>query len=531
MNLSQPEPSDQRAPLLSLDVAQHRYGNTVALSECQLEVRPGEIHGLVGENGSGKSTIVKILSGIVQPTAGSTTIQGKKIRLSNPSMAQAHGIVTVFQETLIAEGNSSLENIFLGSDGMFRRGNSHSAEVEKARTLLAQLGVDDGILKKSIHSLSIAHRQVLTILRALIRPWKLLILDEATSALDIETRDRLFDLLKTMRTEGRSVLFVSHRMDELKILIDRATVQRSGVTVAVLDKESATPEKLVSLMSGRDDEERHETNYHSEDSSLESNEILMGCKSVSLFKGSENFDLDVRSGEILGVAALEGQGGSTLLESLVGVHKISSGKVSVQDGRKSGLSKAITSLREAYRGGVAYVPAKRQEEGLFPPLTVRDNLIIATISRVARFGFFRHRKVDRVVNKFMNELSVWPNDVNYPISGLSGGNAQKVLISRWLAAEPKVLVLNDPLRGVDIGTKRQFYRLLRDLTGEGVAIVMLSTEIEELLLISDRIAVCRRSTVSQVLSGDDRTHDSVLAAMFGVAADKVRSQSRGADKE
>ncbi|MEU9889678.1 sugar ABC transporter ATP-binding protein [Sphaerisporangium sp. NPDC051011] len=515
--------------LVALVDIMHRYGNTVALRDARLDISPGEVHGLVGENGSGKSTVVKILSGIVNPTQGELRINGDAVRLASPRDAQANGIVTVFQETLIAEENTAIENIFLGTDEQVRRARSHGQERDLAREVLDSLGTPVEILERPVHSLSIAQRQVLTLARALVRPWKLLVLDESTSALDIETRDRLFEIIRARRDEGRSVLFVSHRMDELELLIDRATVQRSGVTVGVLKKSEATPQRLVELMSGGGPEVSatagssprraiKDLGHSPTQEHTRSREIAIECHSVQLRPAATAFDLQVRRGEILGIAGLEGQGASELVEALVGLRRPTSGVVEiVASARGKGVSR-LRSYREAFRQGVAYVPAKRQEEGLFGPMSVRDNLMISVLSRFTTLGFFRQATVDAKAQEYIDKLSVHPDDLRYPISGLSGGNAQKVLIARWLASDPKVLVLNDPLRGVDIGTKRQFYALLRELADSGVAVVLLSTEIEELLVASDRIAICRASTVSRVLQHAEREYDVVLAGMFGVSA-------------
>ncbi|MGO1972143.1 MAG: ATP-binding cassette domain-containing protein, partial [Propionibacteriaceae bacterium] len=224
------------------------------------------------------------------------------------------------------------------------------------------------------------------------------------------------------------------------------------------------------------------------------------------------------------VAGLEGQGSSDLVEAMAGVQRAVAGAVTV-DGRT--LQRGFRNYRAAFRAGVAYVPAKRQEEGLFGPLSVRDNMVVATINELGRFGFHRKSTLSRRVQHYMDLLAVWPNDQDKPISALSGGNAQKVLISRWLAAGPRVLILNDPLRGVDIGTKRQFYALLQELADDGVAVVLLSTEIEELLVTSHRIAVCRGATVSTVLPPEEQSYDAVLAAMFGISHRRAEEMTGG----
>ena len=498
-------------PVVELDDVTHRYGATVALRGCRLSISAGEVHGLVGENGSGKSTVVKLLSGIMRPTEGQVLIGGRPVELRSPSRAHRHGVVTVFQETLIADERNGLENVFAGTDGLLRRGRRAGAERQAAADVLEALGVSPSLLTASPFQLSLADRQVLTLTRALVRSWELLILDEATSALDLATRDRLFELLSRYRRDGRSVLFVSHRMDELAILMDRATVQRSGTTVGTVDRAEATPARLLSMMSGRteipDGSHRLEQGR-----AARSAATVLHARGAAVDGDGPGFDLAVRRGEILGVGGLDGQGGSDLVELLAGRLPTRRGVVEVSTG---GSPQPVTGYRSAFRAGIAYVPGKRQEEGLFRTLPVRDNLAMATFDRHARGGLFRGASVLSAVRAEMRRLNVVPDDPDYPITGLSGGNAQKVLVGRWLAARPEVLILNDPLRGVDIGTKQDFYRLLRELTDDGMTVVMLSTEIEELLICCDRVAVCHADQVETVLEGEALTYDAVLAAMFG----------------
>lgn len=500
-------------PLIELAGITHRYGATVALDGCQLDIRPGEIHGLVGENGSGKSTVVKLLSGIMAPTEGTVRVDGKDVDLRSPTAAQAHGVLTVFQETLISDDCSGLDNVFAGTDGLFRRRRRRTAELELATEVVERLGTSPSILTASPYQLSLAERQVLTLTRALVRPWRLLILDEATSALDLATRDRLFALLQAERSNGRSVLFVSHRMDELEILIDRATVQRSGHTVGTVDRAEATPSRLLSMMDGRSESEHAGAATVTARRRDEQGTAARLC-GVALSSDARPFDLDVRRGEILGVGGLDGHGAVALVEAFAGVSLPPKGKVEID---RDGLWSRVRGYRNAVASGIAYVPGKRQEEGLFRTLDVRDNLAMATYGEHSRLGVLRPHAIQQAVRAQMQRLGVAPDDPDYPITGLSGGNAQKVLVGRWLAAKPDLLVLNDPLRGVDIGTKRDFYALMRELTDAGMTVVMLSTEIEELLTSCDRVAVCHDHGLEAVLEGDEMTYDGVLSAMFGQA--------------
>ncbi|MFI5426745.1 ATP-binding cassette domain-containing protein [Aeromicrobium sp. UC242_57] len=358
---------------------------------------------------------------------------------------------------------------------------------------------------------------MLTLTRALVRPWRVLILDEATSALDLGTRDRLFELLDEGRADGRSVLFVSHRMDELEILIDRATVQRSGRTIGTVDRAEATPSRLLAMMDGRSESE-HQAAATSAPRVLPDRGDAARCRGVALADDAQPFDLAVRRGEILGVAGLDGHGGVPLVETFAGVRSPAQGVVELD---RDGAWTSIRGYRRAVDAGIAYVPGKRQEEGLFRTLDVQDNLAMATYRRHARWGLISPSAVTAVVRSQMRRLGVVPDDPSYPITGLSGGNAQKVLVGRWLASDPDLLVLNDPLRGVDIGTKRDFYALLRELTEDGMTVVMLSTEIEELLTSCDRIAVCHDQSVAAVLEDDEMTYDAVLSSMFGQSVERV----------
>jgi ribose transport system ATP-binding protein len=479
----------------------------------------GEVHGLVGENGSGKSTVVKLLSGVITPSSGTIKIAGKTERLTSPAHAHRLGIVTVFQETLVADECTTVENVFLGSDGLFRRAHSRAHELRVAAEIGERLGLAPSALTTPPARLSLAARQTLTIARAVARDWKLLVLDEATSALDLATRNRLFDLIAEYTDAGRSVLFVSHRMDELQLLIDRATVQRSGNTVGTLDRQQATTQRLLEMMIGerelpiaaptsspaRDDapaQDRHA-------------EVVVRCNQIALGHKTAAFDLSIKRGEILGLAGLDGSGAGALLEALAGLRAPRHGTIEITRG---GERRSVRRYRDAYRSGIAYVPAKRQEEGLFPSLNVWDNLAIATLARHARFGLFRKKPIDRSVEEQLARLGVVPRDPSTLISGLSGGNAQKVLIGRWLASNPWLLLLNDPLRGVDLGTKLDFYRQLNAFARQGMSVVLLSTEIEELLTVCDRVAVCKDHSVRAVLGGETLTYEAILAEMFGESA-------------
>ncbi len=508
-----------RAPaLLRLRGISHRYGQTLAVRSCNFDVHAGEIHGLVGENGSGKSTIVKILSGVVRPSEGTLSWEGRPLVLRSPRAAQTQGIVTVFQESLVVDEMDGQDNVFLGQDGLVRRHAGYRRERQVAADVLGQLGYDASILDRPAYALTIGQRQIVTIVRALVRHWKLLILDEATSALDLQTRDRLFDLVKAAVTKGSAVLFVSHRMEELSRLIDRSTVLRSGVTVATVERAEASTGLYLRLMSGHEAVEptRAETAPNVAASARTgAGEVAIRCAGLSVVPNAAPFDVEVRSGEILGVAGLEGHGGARFLSCLVGVEQAAAGRVLV---RSRGRQVPLTGYRQAFGSGIVYVPGNRQTEGLFAPLSVVDNLVLAVLERLSTFGLFRATSTTNLTREYVQRLGIEVANIKDAVSSLSGGNQQKVLVGRWLAARPRVLVMNDPLRGVDHATKLDFYQLLDELAQAGAAVVLLSTEVEELVTVCDRVAVFHKQTLGDVLDRQHVTYDDILRAMFGQPA-------------
>jgi ribose transport system ATP-binding protein len=522
-------------PMLSMQDIHHSYGKTIALKNMSFEIYSGEIRGLIGENGSGKSTLVKLLSGVMPPTGGTISINGERVSFRSPRDAQRAGVITVFQETLISTESSVRDNIFIGQDRLLRRGASASAERHRALGYFETLCLRPSLLNGSVVQLSLAQRQILTITRALTRDWRLLILDESTSALDLQTRDRLFDLLRDEISGGRSVLFVSHRMDELQSFVNRATVLRSGAMVGTLEQAEATPDMLLRMMSHRTSmaslEHLEELPADTEGAPVPgAANAEVGAEpvrlrgTISLGTDAAPFEVSIKAGEVFGVAGLEGQGGATFLETLVGLRSPVTG--SLEHVSSDGTARSARGYGRAVKDGIVYVPGNRQVEGLFAPLSVVDNTLMATMSRDTVAGLFRQRSRKARTREFVDSLAIEVADIREPVDVLSGGNQQKVLVSRWLAANPQVLVMNDPLRGVDLGTKRQFYRLLRRLAGEGVAVVLLSTEIEELVQVCDRVAVFREASVEAVLDRQEMGYDEILQAMFG---QKLPVGASGAD--
>jgi ABC-type sugar transport system ATPase subunit len=497
--------------ILEVSAVAKAYGETRALTSCSLTLRRGEILVLVGENGSGKSTLIKILSGLVRPDDGAIVVAGSAHPgFAAPSSARRLGIATVFQEVLLVPALSVLDNVQLGLDGLLQRCGQPAGRRAQIQAYLARLLEQDIDVDTPIGSLGLGIGQVCAIVRALMQAPRVLLLDEATSALDFRVRDRLFEIIRELRTAGVAVAFISHRMDEVETIADRVTVLRSGSTVSTLDRSNATPATLFRLMSGVERPSAAGKTVARTQKADPS--FAIAIDSLVLREGAKPFDAKVHAGEVVGLGGLEGHGQEAFLQTLAGIRRPIAGGVSAI---QEGATREIANANDAAAVGVAYVPRDRKAEGIFAPLSVLDNFVMPSISSDSRWGLLSLKGMIRRYQTFAQAFAIKAARPSLRITSLSGGNQQKVIIARWLATEPRVLLLNDPTRGVDHATKQDIYARLSKIAGSGIAVMMLSTEVDELLTYMDRVMVFREGTLFTEFGRDDLARERLIASFFG----------------
>lgn len=487
--------NDAAEPILVAERMHKRYGGVHALRGATLSVNPGEVHALVGENGSGKSTMLKILSGQLQPDGGTITFAGSRTTFRRPTEALRQGIATVTQETTLAPDLSIAENVFLGHR-MVKRGPiiNWRATRHRARQALDRLGIDVDP-DTPVRRLRPDQQQMVEIARALSIDARVLILDEPTSSLTDDEVDALFALVRRLREQGVTTIFVSHRLNEVFTLADRVTILRDGHSVGGGPLDEFDRPRLIHLMVGRELEDTpiQTTGARTERALLR----LRGLSSPGAFT---DINLDVAPGEIVGLAGLVGAGRSELLEAVFGLRPPASGTVEV-DGKRA----RLRSPRQAIRGHVGFVPADRKLQGLILEMSVRENLVMAATSRSPRLTLPRSGREGAIVGDAVTRMSIRAHSPAVPVSTLSGGNQQKVVLGKWFATRPQVLMLDEPTRGVDVGAKSEIYRLLLEAKERGIAILVSSSEIPELQLLCDRIEVMFRGRIVASLLREEAT--------------------------
>lgn len=481
-----------------------------ALHAVDLGVAPGDVLGLVGENGAGKSTLMKVLAGLVHPDAGQLYLEGRPVVIDSPRRAAALGIALIHQEQSLAEGLDVGANLFLGREPR-RLGFLRRAELERAaHPLLERVGADFGP-RRRVGSLSVGRRQLVEIARALALEASVLIMDEPTACLSGREAERLFEVIRDLRAEGVSVVYISHRLAELTHLADRVVVLRDGENAGELGPGAITREAMIGLMLGRALSERRSPAR----AAARGGEPALEARGL-LIPGRPEHPLSFRlhPGERVGLAGLVGAGRSELLRVLFGLEPAAGGRLAV-----GGRDVNFRHPREAVRAGLGLVPEDRQAQGLFLDLTLRANVSAASLGRLQRGGFVRRAEEDRLVGALVERLAIRAAGLEQPVRFLSGGNQQKAVVARWLALEPRVLLFDEPTRGIDVGSRQEIYALMDELAERGVAVLFATSDMEELLQQADRVLVMHEGRIAGELAGAELGEEAVLQLATGRSAE------------
>jgi ribose transport system ATP-binding protein len=494
---------------LHVDKVSKRYGPTQALTQASLAVEKGEVHALIGENGAGKSTLVKILSGIVSPDEGIISVAGRPIGLSSSRDALAAGLATAFQELSLVRELTVAQNMMLGREPRGRLGLvSNDAMAQATLRLFDEWELEGVDPDAELGDLSLAVRQQLELVRTLSRGSAVLLLDEPTAALGAVQVEWLFRQIARVRERGGTILFISHRMSEVREICDRVTVLRGGRSVSTFATDSATDDEVVEMMLGRAVEQV----VAYEGPAPEVGGPVLTVTHLSSEPALRDASFTLHSGEVLGVAALQGHGQFDLFMTLFGARRRSGGTIEL-NGRKIRLKSPHQAIKQGL--GISLVPEDRKAEGVMLDMSGLANMTLPSIGRFSRFGFLNKRAERAEATRVFGSLNVKLGALDDDVSALSGGNQQKIAIGKWMLADNHVLLLYDPTRGVDIGTKTEIFQMMRAMAREGRSILFYSTDIEELLGVSHRVLVLYRGKVVSELSGDACTRNAVLGAMLG----------------
>ena len=503
--------------------ADKSFGVTKALNGVNFKANFGEIHAIVGGNGCGKSTLAKVVSGVLPLDKGKVSIMGHSP--NSPIEAQKVGISTVFQEVMIAEEATVYENLFIGYDSFFGKKLSHREKVEKAASIMLELAGEFVDPYTIASQLSLGMKAWITIGRAFLRNPKVLILDESSAALDFDSTERLFAKMRSLRDQGAAIFIVTHRIAELVRISDRATVMRDGKDVGVLAGDEITEKNLLRLMTG-DKKFSTASENRSTPPLSKTDEIVLSSKNLKVWDDGEEINFELPKGEILGVTGLDGQGQDNFVKALSGIDQPLSGEVIVkQSDEERELTKKefkkVESLLEAKKSGIGYVSGDRKKEGIFPNMSIYENMVIPLYKgKQAKtsggfLGFIKWIELNGIFDWEVERLSIKTGPKNNLITSLSGGNQQKVMIARAFTTTPKILILNDPARGIDVGAKRDLYKHLRIFVNEGGTVIFLSSELEEFIGLCHRVLVFRDGSIFETFEKEDIDPNIILEGMFG----------------
>lgn len=477
-----------------------RFPGVLALDKADIDLFKGECLALLGENGAGKSTLMKILGGIYYADEGEITLNGNPVEIPDVHTSKALGISIIHQELILVPNMTIAENIFLGQELMVNhlKGIDKKTMLEKSQNILDsfKLGIKADM---KIGNLSVAQQQMVEIAKALSTKADIIVMDEPTAALTHQETEKLFSMVDELKEKGISIIYISHRMEELFRVTDRVTVMRDGKTVGTHITADVSRKELISLMVGRtlDKFFIKETNF--------SSETVMQVSQLTQNGVLSDISFSLKKGEILGIAGIVGAGRTELAQVIFGIHKADSGII-----QKDGRNITITSPSDAIANGITLVPESRKEQGLFLQETVRYNVTIQVLKEFMQKLIFNRRREREISDRAVKQLSIRTGTDQQFVLELSGGNQQKVVISKWLATNPEILIMDEPTRGIDVGAKAEIYSIMNDLTKKGVSIIMISSDLPEILNMSDRILVMYQGMITGEINQKDATQEKVM---------------------
>jgi rhamnose transport system ATP-binding protein len=490
-------------PVLEMRHISKRFDMTQALDGVSLSLYPGEIHALVGENGAGKSTLIKIMTGIHRPDRGEILLDGQPVQIHNSQEAQAYGIAAIYQEPMVFPDLNVAENIFISHRNrspIVRWGKMY----RDAEEILSKLGVKLDV-RMPARGLTLAAQQTVEIAKAISLKVRVLIMDEPTASLSAHEVEQLFKVANTLRNQGVAILFISHRMEEVFEIADQITVLRDGKYISSSSIEEATTENIIRDMVGREVED-----YFAK-SQTESGEVLMSVRGLSKENAFTDISFDVRRGEVLGFAGLVGSRRTDVGLALFGIEPADSGEI-ILDGK----AEKIYSPEQALHMGVAYMTEDRRQIGLAMPMSITSNITLPMLQQyLSRIGLIQRQREESTAEHYRERLSIRTPSIQQPVAMLSGGNQQKVMLSKWLNTRPQIFILDEPTRGIDVGAKAEVHQIINELAAQGLGIILISSDMPEIMAMSDRILVMREGRQMGIFSREEATQEIILAAAMG----------------
>ncbi|TMV89302.1 sugar ABC transporter ATP-binding protein [Thioclava sp. BHET1] len=497
-------------PALRLEGIVKTFPGVRALDDVGFDVRAGEVHALLGENGAGKSTLMKVLAGMYEPDEGSIYIEGEAVTMRSPLEAKARGVVLIHQELSLAEEMSVAENIYLGelprkSLGRVDWKTLHS----NAQAILDRLkcGFDS---KRQVGTLSIANQQMVEIARALTVEAKVVVFDEPTASLTDAEKVVLFDIINDLKARGAGIVYISHRMDEIFTLADRISVLRDGGYRGTLIKSETNEDEVIQLMIGR------ALDLTRRRAAAKTGKVALQVEGLSCGKLFENVGFELREGEVLGFYGLVGAGRTEIAETLFGLRKPSAGRILID-----GTEVEISSPADAIKKGISLVPESRKEQGLVLGMNCRDNITLPQVGDLTKGPFVSDGAEIAIFDRYYEALKIKTPSWRQAVGNLSGGNQQKIVIGKWLAMNPRILIVDEPTRGIDVGSKSEIHDLIRTLASEGYAVIVISSEMPEVMHVSDRIVAMFHGRIMRSFTTEEVTEDNLVAAISGIETDKV----------